>query len=118
MLRRRSRAWKHYRTSNSGYDEYRLVRNQCSAAKVAKRRIFEERLAAESATVPRRLVAYLKRRTRTVPGLPSLVENGVTADTDVDKAGVLAGHYASVYTGADIWNSPPSPPHQVVFAPS
>ncbi|VDP77012.1 unnamed protein product [Echinostoma caproni] len=51
MLRRRNRAWKHYCTLNAGYDEYGLIRNQCSAAKVTKRRAFEERLAAEAICV-------------------------------------------------------------------
>ncbi|VDP94956.1 unnamed protein product [Echinostoma caproni] len=116
LFRMRNRAWKHYRTSNSGYDEYRVIRNQCSAARVAKRHAFQESLAAKSATALKGLFAYLKRRTRTVPGLPSLVDNGITADTGVDRSGVLARHYASMYAGAEISVSSPSSTRRVLYS--
>ncbi|VDP74277.1 unnamed protein product [Echinostoma caproni] len=94
-LRQRNKAWSRYYATGSGYEEYRCIRNNYTALKQCKRTRFEERLAVDSVQAPERVYAYLSRRIRATPGLPTL---GTLAEKDEDKAEMLASHYASVYT--------------------
>ena len=97
-LRKRNRAWKHFRSTGEGYDHYKHVRNRCTALKLSKRRSFEERLAVEATQTPKRLFAYLRRRTRVDSRIPTIHTAEGDVDDDSAKADVFARHYASVYT--------------------
>ena len=99
-LKRRNRLWQRFRTTGEGYTLYKIERNSCTSLKINKRRTYEERLSVESVTAPKRLYAYLKRRTRAPSGIPSLVALNETAETVDDKADMLAKQYSSVYAVA------------------
>ncbi|VDP81379.1 unnamed protein product [Echinostoma caproni] len=88
-LRRRNKAWSRYRVTGARYEEYRGIRNYCTALKKCKRTRFEERLAADSVQAPKRLYAYLRRKIRATAGLPTLAKDGALAEKDEDKAEIL-----------------------------
>ena len=96
-LRKRNRAWKHYRATGEGYDFYKQTRNRCSLMKRRKRQTFEEKLSLESKTSPKRLFAYIRRRLNAPTVIPALRFGNRTAETAFEKANALAEHYASVY---------------------
>ena len=96
-LRKRNKAWKHYRATGEGYDYYKHIRNRCSLMKRQKRQKFEEKLSFESKTSPKRLFAYIRRRLNAPTVIPALRIGNSTAETGIEKANALAAHYASVY---------------------
>lgn len=99
LMRRRNRAWRSYRETGEGYDRYRTIRNSCSRLNFEKRRRFEDALAADTATAPKRLFAYFNRRTQQSRGVPVLKSGDEVAETDNEKAELLASHLATVHSG-------------------
>ncbi|CAM0512123.1 unnamed protein product [Fasciola hepatica] len=106
LLKHRNRAWKQCQATGEGYDRYRNIRNQCTQMKREKRRIFEETLAMDSVQAPKRLFAYLRRRTRTTTAIPALQDGHSLGVTDEHKAEILARHYLSVYAPEQRHNRP------------
>ena len=96
-LKKRNRAWRYFRTSGEGYEHYKLIRNRCTSLKLAKRKSFEDKLAEEAKLVPKKLYAYLRRRTRVDSRIPVLHKTDGEIDDDVAKANAFADHYEKVY---------------------
>ena len=65
-----------------------------------KRREYEESLAISSSKAPKRLFAYLRRRTKESNGVPPLVDKstGSMLNSDYEKAEALRLQYESVFT--------------------
>ena len=95
-LRQRNRAWKNFKATGEGYDYYRTIRNKCSSMKLVKRKRYEDQLAVNSKVAPKRLFAYLRRRTRAESRIPLTNTNGVL-ETAQSKAESFAAHYSTVY---------------------
>ncbi|VDP93469.1 unnamed protein product [Echinostoma caproni] len=66
--------------------------------KRSKRKTFEEKQKADLVKAPKRLFAYLKRRTRDRDGIPSLIDGVDTVDFDEGKAEALTTQSRSVDT--------------------
>ncbi|MBM6549343.1 hypothetical protein H7673_10830, partial [Streptococcus dysgalactiae subsp. equisimilis] len=98
LLRRRNRAWQHFRKTGSGYERYKQMRNECTQQKRTKRLSFENRLVADAKTAPKRLYAYLRRRTRDTTGVPAIATPSSMAETAEEKSYRLAHLYRRGYT--------------------
>ena len=98
LLRRRNRAWKTFKATGEGYDNYRQIRNLILMyfKKLLKRKQYEEQLALNSKSAPKRLFAYLRRRTRTESRIPLVSPEG-HPETPTSKAEAFSNHYAAVY---------------------
>ncbi|VDP95668.1 unnamed protein product [Echinostoma caproni] len=72
----------------------------CTALQKCKTTRFEERLAADAVQAPKQSYAYLRRRIKPTPDLPTLAKDGALAEKDEDKAEMLASYYASMYASA------------------
>jgi endonuclease/exonuclease/phosphatase family metal-dependent hydrolase len=75
-LKLRNKAWKHYRLTGEGFSYYKKLRNNCSYLKRLKRQAFEQKLAQDAATAPKRLYAYMRRRTNVRSIVPTLITGG------------------------------------------
>ncbi|CAH8658828.1 unnamed protein product [Dicrocoelium dendriticum] len=100
LLKKRSRCWRAYRTapSNSTFDKYRLVRNECKLHLRLARLQYEKGLANTASKNPKRFFAYVKRRCGANSPIPPLLRgDGTHAYSDYDKACVLGKQYSSVF---------------------
>ena len=95
-LRQRNRAWKNFKSTGSGYEHYQSIRNKCSSMKLSKRETYEENLAIASSSSPKRLFAYLNRRTRSDCRVSLTNPNGERM-TAQDMAEIFAVQYAETY---------------------
>ena len=101
QLKKRRKLWGIFKRSSNpaDYDNYKQCRNICSVLKYRKRCNYENDLAQSSVSAPKKLFAYLRRKTRAGNGIPSL-RNPVTKDLmedDSDKAASLCMQYSSVF---------------------
>ena len=95
-LRQRNRAWRNFKSTGSGYEHYQSIRNKCSSMKLSKRKTYEENLAITAVSAPKRLFAYLNRRTRTDCRVSLTSTNGERM-TAKDMAEIFAVQYAETY---------------------
>jgi hypothetical protein len=100
-MNRRRRLWDRFRNSSDrkDYDRYKDCRNACTALKRRNRETYESNLAVSSSKNPKRLFAYIKRRSKASNGIPPLriLDSDEMAEDDWNKAQVLAEQYASVF---------------------
>lgn len=102
LLRTRRRLWDacRFHRNESDWEKYKLCRNQCTELKRKKRRSYEDNLAQQSVTAPKRLFAYLRRRTKEGNSIPPLLDpsTGIVIDSDDEKAKIFHNQYASVFS--------------------
>lgn len=105
LMDQRKQLWDRFKTSKTAldYSKYQRLRNLCTLKKREKRQQYELSLAEQSASKPKKLYAYINKRTKvgcTIPALLSSVTDSVLYE-DGEKADLLAQHYSSVYAQLD-----------------
>ncbi|CAH8436181.1 unnamed protein product [Dicrocoelium dendriticum] len=118
LARRRRKLWDRYISSgcDEDYTVYKKQRNLCNAAKIKKRRQFEEELASSATTAPKRIFAYLKRQLKPGDDLPVLESlDGKTLISSAERADALATHFLTVFSSKPAAVSVPAQVAQVLL---
>ena len=106
LLKLRRRLWLKFKRSSVSidYDKYKECRNACTDMKRMKRGIYEQNLADSAKMAPKKLFAYLRRRTKANNGIPPLKCRNTSAvlEDDADKAMALRAQYSSVFAVEDL----------------
>ena len=93
-LKLRRKLWNKFKrfSDATDYDNYKECRNICSDMKRRKSGIYEHNLADSAKTAPKKLFAYLRRRTNANNGIPLLKcrITGTMLEDDADKAVALS----------------------------
>ena len=104
MLKTRKKLWDNFKATGcpDDYNIYKTCRNSCSTLKRQKRFTYERNLATTSSSAPKKLYAYLRRRTKTCNGIPPLQHpTGGLLEEDEEKAAILCSQYSSVFCMED-----------------
>ena len=101
LMRKRRRRWHIFREnpSDETYEDYRVIRNEVTEVKRNQRRAYEEMLASSYPPAPKRIYAYVSRRSRKRDEIPSLRDpSGSLVAGDNERAELLADHFSACYS--------------------
>nr|CAH8840869.1 unnamed protein product [Trichobilharzia regenti] len=101
LLRRRKNLWDQFvMTGRENFQkDYRKTRNLCKYAINKSRIEYERRLVLDCVHYPKRFYSYIKRRTKTSSGIPSLITiSGEAAESDEGKAENLSEYFCDVFS--------------------
>ena len=107
-VKEKNRAYKKYLLNRTHYNEFRYKTKRNTATnevRKAKKR-FEHKLAKECTINPKAFWKYIKSKTVSKENIGILQYNGITAESDIEKAELLNSFFADVYTDEDIADMP------------
>ena len=109
MKDRKNKLWRRYKKTGLQYDHTRFkqAKNQLRSLTRRLKRNFENEIARDAKTFPKKFWSYVKSRTKTRSRIPILRrKDGTTASTPEEKAEALNEFFASVFTDERLENIP------------
>ena len=109
MKDRKNKLWRRYKRTRSHYDHARFkqAKNQLRSLTRRLRRNFENEIARDAKSFPKKFWSYVKSRTKTRSKIPILRrKDGTKASTPEEKAEALNEFFASVFTDERLENIP------------
>ena len=100
-IKKKHKLYKHFLKTKSGLDylKYIKIRNECNGTIRRAKREYEKLIAKRSKSDPKMFWKYVNEKLKSNVGISSLKkENGVTANSDEEKANTLNTFFASVFT--------------------
>ena len=91
---KKAKLWRQYKKTRGNYDllQYKRAKNKLRSLTRSQRINFENNLAKDIKTQPKKFWAYVKSRTKTRCKIPSLRTKESKASTAAEKAEALRGH--------------------------
>ena len=99
MKNRKNMLWRRYKKTGLQYDHTRFkqVKNQLRSLTRRLKQTFENEIAQDAKSAPKKFWSYVKSRTKTRSRIPILRRNdGTTASTPGEKAEALNEFFVSV----------------------
>lgn len=104
-IKKKKRLWNKYTRTKEETDRksYCKIRNQVKKLVRREKKLYEQQIAKEAKANPKKFWAYINRKTKNSPQIPSLYKDGDTVhknltESDIEKVEELASFFRSVYT--------------------
>ena len=109
MKDRKNKLWRCYKRSGLNYHlaRFRLLKNRLRSLTRRLRKNFEDEIAKDAKTAPKKFWSYVHSRTKTRSKIPILRgKDGTAAVTPLEKAETLNEFFSSVFTDENMENLP------------
>ncbi|KAK3108052.1 hypothetical protein FSP39_000221 [Pinctada imbricata] len=99
-IKNKRKLWRNFIYCPNTYNRYRykLARNEAAYQVKVARKTYELSIAANIKKDSKSFWRYVKSKTKVKETIPNLKHNGVTMDTEIDKATLLNNYFTSVFT--------------------
>ena len=109
MKDQKNKLWRCYKRSGLNYHlaRFRLIKNRLRSLTRDLRKKFEDDIAKDAKTAPKKFWSYVHSRTKTRSKIPILrKKDGTAAATPLEKAETLNEFFSSVFTDENVDNLP------------